>query len=65
MPLSPEVRTALDTLAAVAATPFSQADTIPPLLYRSDEVHALELDRIFAKEWLCCVVSCGNVRLAP
>ncbi len=53
MPLSPDVRTALDTLAAVAATPFSQADTIPPLLYRSDEVHALELDRIFAKEWLC------------
>lgn len=53
MPLSQDVRQALDTLAAVAATPFTRADTIPPLLYRSDAVHALELERIFAKEWLC------------
>ena len=43
----------MKTLAAVAATPFSQADTIPPMLYSSEEVHALERERIFAKEWLC------------
>ena len=53
MALSRETGQALETLAAVAASPFSQADTIPPLLYRSQEVHALELERIFAKEWLC------------
>lgn len=53
MALSQDERQALETLAAVAATPFTQADTIPPLLYRSEEVHALELRRIFAREWLC------------
>jgi len=50
---SPEVVEALRSLVAVAATPFSQADTIPPLLYRSEEVLALEMQRIFAREWVC------------
>ena len=50
---SVEVREALEGLAAVAATPFSKADTIPPLLYRSEEVYALEAESIFAREWLC------------
>jgi len=49
----PDVKRALKTLATVAATPFSQADTIPPMLYSSQEVHALERERIFAREWLC------------
>jgi choline monooxygenase len=51
--LPADARQALRTLAEVAASPFTQADTIPPLLYRSGEVHALEMERIFAKEWLC------------
>ena len=49
----PDVKRALKTLATVAATPFSQADTIPPILYSSEEVHRLEKERIFAREWLC------------
>lgn len=53
MTLPLDVKQALDTLAAVAAAPFSQADTIPPLLYWSEDVHRLELERIFAREWLC------------
>ncbi|WP_374330848.1 SRPBCC family protein [Aestuariivirga sp.] len=53
MAQSPDVKRALKTLATVAATPFSQADTIPPMLYSSEEVHALERERIFAREWLC------------
>lgn len=48
-----EVRDALTALTAVAATPFSQADTIPPLLYRSEAVLELEQQRIFAREWVC------------
>jgi len=50
---SREVGEALRGLRAVAQSPFSAADTIPPLLYRSPEVHALEMQRIFAREWLC------------
>ena len=53
MMLPPDVKRALKTLAAVAATPFSQADTIPPMLYSSEDVHQLEKERIFAREWLC------------
>ncbi len=53
MELSSEVTSALGTLGAVAATPFTQADTIPPLLYRSEEVYRLEMERIFAREWMC------------
>lgn len=53
MALPVDVREALETLQSVAATPFAQSDTIPPLLYRSEDVHRLELERIFAKEWLC------------
>ncbi|MCX7350996.1 MAG: Rieske 2Fe-2S domain-containing protein [Alphaproteobacteria bacterium] len=53
MAQSPDVKRALKTLATVAATPFSQADTIPPSLYCSEDVHRLEKERIFAKEWVC------------
>jgi choline monooxygenase len=49
----PDVKRALKTLATVAASPFSQADTIPPMLYSSEDVHQLEKERIFAKEWVC------------
>lgn len=53
MERSPELREALGNLVRNAQAPFSQATTMPPLLYRSDEAHALELQRIFAKDWLC------------
>src|SRR5260221_3596722 len=33
--------------------PFSRARTSPPALYNSAEIHALELERIFVREWLC------------
>lgn len=51
--LSSEAKGLLDGLAAVAASPLAKATTIPPGLYRSEEIHQLELDRIFRKEWLC------------
>ena len=53
MALPVDVRDALATLQSVAATPVAQSDTIPPLLYRSEDVHKLELERIFARDWLC------------
>lgn len=53
MSMPPDVGSALKTLAAVAAQRFTEADTIPPLLYRSEEVHQLERERIFAREWMC------------
>lgn len=48
-----ETRKALEGLDAVARSPFSKADTIPAVLYHSEEVYALEMQRIFAKEWVC------------
>jgi phenylpropionate dioxygenase-like ring-hydroxylating dioxygenase large terminal subunit len=53
MDLPRNLRDALGTLAAVAAAPANQADTIPSVLYTSEQIHALELERIFAKEWVC------------
>lgn len=50
---SPAVSEALKGLAAVASSPVTAADTIPALLYHSEEVRALEQERIFHKEWLC------------
>jgi choline monooxygenase len=47
------VQEALAALAAVARSPLTAADTIPPLLYHSDEVRLLEQRRIFEREWLC------------
>jgi choline monooxygenase len=53
MEQSSETRNALEGLAAVATAPFSKADTIPATLYHSEEIYALEMQRIFAKEWVC------------
>ena len=50
---SHETREALEGLAAVARSPFSKADTIPAALYHSEEIYALEMQQIFAKEWVC------------
>ncbi|MFK7731557.1 MAG: aromatic ring-hydroxylating dioxygenase subunit alpha [Pseudomonadales bacterium] len=32
---------------------FASALTAPPEIYSSNEIHALERDKIFAKEWIC------------
>jgi choline monooxygenase len=47
---------ALDILAQLkhrVEQPFSRTRTSPPSLYNSAEIHALELERIFARDWLC------------
>ena len=38
---------------APARRPLSQASTLLPLCYTSAEFYALEVERIFLKEWLC------------
>ena len=43
----------LEGLRRVAASPLEEAFTIPPAIYGSEEIHRLELERIFAKDWLC------------
>lgn len=46
----------LDPIAALRATaarPFTQAMAMPPALYTSEAVTQAELDRIFARDWIC------------
>lgn len=43
----------LAELAGVARLEPKQALTIPPACYRSEEIHKLELARIFRADWLC------------
>lgn len=40
-------------LQATAARPFTQATAMPPGIYTSETVVAAELERIFAKDWIC------------
>jgi phenylpropionate dioxygenase-like ring-hydroxylating dioxygenase large terminal subunit len=40
-------------LNRVAHSRLEEALTIPPAIYSSEEIHRLELERIFAKDWLC------------
>lgn len=46
-------------LQSQASRPFKDAGALAPALYCSDAVHALELERIFAREW-CCVGRAGD-----
>jgi phenylpropionate dioxygenase-like ring-hydroxylating dioxygenase large terminal subunit len=43
----------LQQLQSLAATPLEQSTAMPPAIYHSAELHALENERIFAREWLC------------
>ena len=43
----------LRALADIANGPFEQATILPPQFYVSDEILALEQERIFAHEWHC------------
>ncbi len=40
-------------LKATAARPFTQAMAMPPGVYTSEAVTQAELDRIFARDWIC------------
>lgn len=44
---------ALKSLKALAERPLAEATALPKPLYVSDEIFALEQERIFAKGWLC------------
>ncbi len=46
-----EARALLGELEAIAAAPMDRATAMPPGLYLSDEILALEQERIFAREW--------------
>lgn len=41
------------TLRATAARPFTQARAMPPAVYTSEAMVAAELERIFARDWIC------------
>ena len=43
----------LSELARVASLPMQDATTIPAAAYASEAFLALELEEIFAKEWVC------------
>jgi phenylpropionate dioxygenase-like ring-hydroxylating dioxygenase large terminal subunit len=43
----------LQGLGLAARTPLAEATTIPPAIYSSPEIHALERRAIFAREWHC------------
>lgn len=43
----------ITALQATAARPFEQATAMPPAVYTSEEVTRAELDRIFARDWIC------------
>jgi phenylpropionate dioxygenase-like ring-hydroxylating dioxygenase large terminal subunit len=47
---------AIDPIAALQATaarPFTEARAMPPAVYTSEAVTAAELERIFARDWVC------------
>lgn len=43
----------LARLADLAARPLEAATAMPPGVYLSEELHRLERERIFAREWIC------------
>ncbi len=44
---------ALQALNQTTARPFDDARAMPPGVYTSPEVLALEQERLFRKEWIC------------
>jgi phenylpropionate dioxygenase-like ring-hydroxylating dioxygenase large terminal subunit len=51
--LTPRATAILTELKSLASLPLGGTRAMPPELYSSPEIHQLELERIFAKEWVC------------
>ncbi len=51
--ISPETSRILDDVARQAAAPLPSAHGLPPEAYRSEELLALEQERVFARDWIC------------
>jgi choline monooxygenase len=51
--LSEQAERLLSELKERAQTPLARFRALPPGLYHSPEIHRLEIERIFAKDWLC------------
>jgi choline monooxygenase len=52
MNLSPHAQLILEGLKQVATSTLDEAFTVPPAIYSDDEIHRLELERIFKQEWV-------------
>ena len=50
--MTPALDRLLDTLAAYPATPDAACFTLPPEAYTDPDLYALEVERIFRREWL-------------
>ncbi len=50
---SPITLSTLAQLKVLAALPLSQATAMPPPMYQSADIHALEQTHIFNEQWLC------------
>jgi len=48
-----ELERLLRELRSLADTPFEKVRAMPPGMYLSEQVHALEVERIFRVDWLC------------
>ncbi len=51
--MEPEIRDLLEILRKYESTQVSEASALPPAAYRSDDLYALEEERVFRLEWLC------------
>lgn len=45
--------TVLKALAANANGSFAEATSLPPAIYHDQQVHELELERLFRQDWIC------------
>ena len=50
--MTPQLDALLDTLAAYPATDDAACFTLPPAAYTDPDLYALEVERIFRREWL-------------
>jgi phenylpropionate dioxygenase-like ring-hydroxylating dioxygenase large terminal subunit len=51
-PPDPQTQRLLRELEAAVATPLERASALSPGIYLSQDIHALEQERIFAREWV-------------